>query len=46
MALGRGVVEAWTRHTLQRARRLGYRAMRFNLVIGTDGPAIRLGGRW
>jgi len=41
-ARGRGVGAALCRHSLQEARRLGYRAMQFNLVVSTNEAAARL----
>jgi L-amino acid N-acyltransferase YncA len=38
----RGVGEAMGRHSLRRARALGYRAMQFNLVVSTNTPSVRL----
>lgn len=39
---GRGVGRAMGEHALEEARRLGYRAMQFNLVVCTNEPAIAL----
>lgn len=41
-ARGRGVGEAMCRHSLTEARRLGYDAMQYNLVVATNEGAIRL----
>lgn len=39
---GRGVGEAMCRHSLDEARRLGFRAMQFNAVVSTNTGAIRV----
>ncbi len=39
---GRGVARAMCLHSLDEARRLGFRAMQFNLVIATNEVALRL----
>ena len=39
---GRGIGEALGRHSLEEARRLGFRAMQFNLVVATNDPAVKL----
>jgi ribosomal protein S18 acetylase RimI-like enzyme len=41
-AMGRGVARAMCLHSLDRARALGFRAMQFNFVIGTNERAVRL----
>jgi ribosomal protein S18 acetylase RimI-like enzyme len=41
-ARGRGVARSMCEHSLQYARELGFRAMQFNFVIGTNERAIRL----
>ena len=41
-ARGRGVGWAMGLHSLARARRLGYRAMQFNLVVATNEPSLAL----
>jgi ribosomal protein S18 acetylase RimI-like enzyme len=41
-AWGAGVGEALCRHSLEEARRLGYRAMQFNLVVSTNVRAVAL----
>jgi len=41
-ARGRGFGEALCRHSLDVARRLGFRAMQFNAVVSTNLGAIRL----
>jgi L-amino acid N-acyltransferase YncA len=39
---GRGVGEALCRHSLAEARRLGFRAMQFNLVVSSNVRAVAL----
>jgi ribosomal protein S18 acetylase RimI-like enzyme len=39
---GRGIGEALGRHSLEEARRLGFKAMQFNLVVATNTPAVKL----
>jgi len=39
---GQGVGEAMCRHSLDEARRLGFRAMQFNFVVSTNIRAVRL----
>jgi ribosomal protein S18 acetylase RimI-like enzyme len=39
---GRGLGEAMGRHSLEEARRLGFEAMQFNLVVATNTPAVVL----
>jgi len=41
-AEGRGIARAMCRHSLQRARERGFRAMQFNFVVGTNERAIKL----
>jgi Acetyltransferases len=41
-ASGRGVARAMCTHSLDYARRAGYRAMQFNLVVSTNDRAVRL----
>ena len=38
---GRGIGRALCEHSLEEARRLGYRAMQYNLVVASN-PAVRL----
>lgn len=39
---GRRVGEAMGRHSLDEARRAGFRAMQYNLVVSTNEPAVAL----
>ncbi len=41
-ATGRGVARAMCAHSLERARRRGFRAMQFNFVVSTNERAVRL----
>ncbi len=41
-ATGRGVARRMCEHSLQSARERGFKAMQFNLVVGTNERAIRL----
>jgi L-amino acid N-acyltransferase YncA len=41
-AVGRGVARAMCEHSLERARRRGFRAMQFNFVVGSNERAVRL----
>ena len=41
-ARGQGVGRAMCEHSMDEARRLGYRAMQYNLVVATNEGAIRL----
>lgn len=41
-ARGLGVGRAMGEHCLDEARRLGFRAMQFNIVVSTNQPAVRL----
>jgi L-amino acid N-acyltransferase YncA len=39
---GRGIARRMCEHSLEHARSRGYRAMQFNLVVGTNERAVRL----
>ncbi|NIP99013.1 MAG: GNAT family N-acetyltransferase [Nitrospinaceae bacterium] len=39
---GRGIGRAMAEHSLEEARKLGFQAMQFNVVVTTNTPAIRL----
>jgi len=41
-ATGRGIARAMCTHSLERAGALGFRAMQFNFVIGSNERAVRL----
>jgi ribosomal protein S18 acetylase RimI-like enzyme len=41
-AAGRGVARAMCAHSLEHARRRGYRAMQFNFVVGSNVRAVHL----
>jgi ribosomal protein S18 acetylase RimI-like enzyme len=41
-AMGRGAARAMCAHSLERARRRGFRAMQFNFVIASNERAVRL----
>ena len=41
-ARGAGVGRGMGEHSLNEARRLGFRAMQFNFVVSTNEPAVRL----
>ena len=41
-AIGRGVARAMCAHSLEHARARGYRAMQYNLVVSSNGRALRL----
>ena len=41
-ARGLGVGEAMGEHSIQEARRLGYKAIQFNYVVSTNEAAVRL----
>lgn len=41
-ARGKGVARAMCLHSMEEARRRGFRAMQFNLVIATNEAAVRL----
>lgn len=41
-AAGRGIARALCEHSLEEARRLGFRAMQFNFVVSTNVRAVRL----
>ena len=45
-ARGQGVGKAMCEHSLAEARRLGFRAMQFNLVVGTNTAAVELWKRY
>jgi ribosomal protein S18 acetylase RimI-like enzyme len=40
--VGRGVARAMCEHSLERARRRGFRAMQFNFVVSSNERAVRL----
>jgi GNAT superfamily N-acetyltransferase len=40
-ARGKGVAKAMGLHSLDEARRAGFRAMQFNIVVSTNKPAVR-----
>jgi ribosomal protein S18 acetylase RimI-like enzyme len=40
-ARGRGIAKAMCRHSLDEARKAGFRAMQFNIVVSTNETAIR-----
>jgi ribosomal protein S18 acetylase RimI-like enzyme len=40
-ARGRGLAEAMCRHSIEAARRMGYRAIQFNFVVSTNTAAVR-----
>lgn len=40
-ARGRGLASALCEHSIETARRLGYRAMQFNFVVCTNAAAVR-----
>lgn len=42
VATGRGVARAMCTHSLEYARRRGFRAMQFNFVVSTNERAVRL----
>ena len=42
LASGRGIARRMCEHSLEHARRLGFRGMQFNFVVGTNARAIRL----
>ncbi len=44
-ARGRGIGKALCRHSLDEARRLGYRSMQYNLVVSTNKAAVALWAR-
>lgn len=39
---GRGLGEKLGEHSLEEAKRLGYQAMQFNMVVSTNKPAVNL----
>jgi len=41
-AKGRGIARRMCSHSLDEARRRGFRAMQFNLVVATNEPAVHL----
>ena len=41
-AVGRGIARSMCMHSLEHARRRGYRAMQFNFVVSTNERAVRL----
>lgn len=41
-ARGRGIARAMAEHSMEEARRRGFKAMQFNFVIATNEPAVRL----
>jgi len=41
-AQGKGVATALCEHSLETARRLGFRAMQFNFVVSTNAAAVRV----
>ncbi len=41
-ATGRGIAKAMCLHSLEHARKQGYRAMQFNCVVSTNERAVRL----
>lgn len=41
-ATGRGVARAMCRHSLDRAKERGFRAMQFNFVVSSNARAVRL----
>ncbi|MCW6511086.1 GNAT family N-acetyltransferase [Lichenifustis flavocetrariae] len=41
-AAGRGIARHMCEHSLNEARRLGFKAMQFNFVVGTNERAVRL----
>lgn len=41
-ARGQGIGRALGEHCLNKARRLGFRAMQFNFVVSTNEPAVKL----
>jgi ribosomal protein S18 acetylase RimI-like enzyme len=41
-ASGRGVARAMCRHSLEHAKKRGFRAMQFNFVVSTNERAVRL----
>src|SRR3954452_23278483 len=45
-ARGRGVAGAMWAHSLEQARRQGFRAMQFNFVLSTNEPAVHLWKRY
>jgi ribosomal protein S18 acetylase RimI-like enzyme len=41
-ARGRGVARALCAHSIEECRRRGFRAIQFNFVVATNGPAVHL----
>ena len=41
-ARGRGLAAAMCRHSIETARRLGFRAMQFNFVVATNSAAVHV----
>jgi ribosomal protein S18 acetylase RimI-like enzyme len=41
-AVGRGIASAMCAHSLDQARKLGFRAIQFNFVVSTNETAVRL----
>jgi ribosomal protein S18 acetylase RimI-like enzyme len=41
-ATGRGIAAAMCRHSMERARERGFRAMQFNFVVSTNERAVKL----
>lgn len=41
-ARGRGIARAMCLHSFEEAKRLGFRAMQYNLVVATNAPALHL----
>ena len=38
---GQGIAKKMCAHSLESARRLGFRAIQFNLVVATNEPAVK-----
>ncbi|MGK2740691.1 N-acetyltransferase family protein [Tepidicaulis sp. LMO-SS28] len=41
-ARGKGIARAMCLHSFEEAKRLGFRAMQYNLVVATNAPALHL----
>ena len=41
-AHGKGIGKAMAKHSIEEAKKLGFHAMQFNIVIATNTPAIKL----
>ncbi len=41
-ARGKGIGKAMCEHSLEEARRMGFHAMQFNIVVSTNAPAVAL----